>query len=180
MSDRFDILKTPLAGLWDIQRKPIREDRGNLERMFCTSDLAPLLQGRSIRQINRTLTVHCGTARGMHFQNPPHAEMKFVSCLRGEVFDVAVDLRTDSPTRLQWHAEVLSSENYKTLAIPEGFAHDFQTMTDCCEMLYFHTADYQRESEGGLNPVDPVLGIAWPLAISDISSRDSSQLMMKP
>jgi len=163
-----------------IQRKPIQDERGYLERVFCTAALASLLQARSIRQINRTLTLRCGTVRGMHFQNPPCAEMKFVSCLRGEVFDVAVDLRPDSPTRLQWHAEVLSAENCKTLAIPEGFAHGFQTLTDDCEMLYFHTADYRRESEGGLNPLDPALGITWPLAISDISSRDSAQPMLKP
>jgi len=180
LSDRFDIFQTPLDELAVIQRKQIRDERGFLERVFCTNDLATLLQGRSIRQINRTLTVSRGTVRGMHFQNPPHAEMKFVSCLRGEVFDVAVDLRPDSSTRFQWHAEVLSSENHKTLAIPEGFAHGFQTLTDDCEILYFHTADYHRESEGGLNPLDPALRIAWPLAISDISSRDSAQPMLKP
>jgi dTDP-4-dehydrorhamnose 3,5-epimerase len=179
LSDRFEIFETPLQGLCVVQRKPIRDERGYLERMFCASDHATLLQGRSIRQINRTLTVRCGTVRGMHFQNPPHAEMKFVSCLRGEVFDVAVDLRPDSPTRFQWHGEVLSSKNYKTLAIPEGFAHGFQTLSDHCEMLYFHTADYHRESEGGLNPLDPVMGIAWPLGISGISSRDSAQPMLK-
>jgi dTDP-4-dehydrorhamnose 3,5-epimerase len=180
LSDRFDIFETPVDGLSVIQRKPIRDERGFLERVFCANDFASLLQARCIRQINRTLTVICGTVRGMHYQNPPHAEMKFVSCLRGEVFDVAVDLRPDSPTRSQWHAEVLSAENYKTLAIPEGFAHGFQTLTDDCEMLYFHTADYLRESEVGLNPLDPALGIAWPLAISHISARDSAQPMLKP
>ena len=179
LSDRFDIFETPLQGLSVIHRKPIRDERGYLERMFCSTALATLLQGRSIRQINRTLTMRCGTVRGMHFQTPPHAEMKFVSCLRGEVFDVAVDLRPDSPTRFQWHAEVLSSENFKTLAIPEGLAHGFQALTDHCEMLYFHTEDYHRESEGGLNPLDPMLEIAWPLAVSDISSRDSAQPMLK-
>jgi len=179
LSDRFDIFQTPVDGLSVIQRKPIRDARGFLERMFCISDLATLLNARSIRQINRTLTVSRGTVRGMHFQNSPHAEMKFVSCLRGEVFDVAVDLRPNSPTRFQWHAEVLSSENHKTFAIPEGFAHGFQTLTDHCEMLYFHTADYHPESEAGLNPLDPALAIAWPLAISDISSRDSAQPMLK-
>jgi len=179
LSERFDILERPLEGLSVIRRKPIRDERGSLERMFCIADLANLLQGRSIRQINLTQTVRCGTVRGMHFQNPPHAEMKFVSCLRGEVFDVAVDLRPDSPTRFQWHAEILSSKNFKTLAIPEGFAHGFQALTDHCEMLYLHTADYHRESEGGLNPQDPALEIAWPLAISDISSRDKLHPILK-
>ena len=97
------------------------------------------------------MTASRGTVRGMHFQHPPHAETKFVSCLRGEVFDVAVDLRNGSPTFLHWHAEILSADNHRTLVIPEGFAHGFQTLSDDCEMLYFHTAAYNPEAEGGLN-----------------------------
>jgi len=174
MSSRFDILDSPLGGLFTLQRKPHGDARGWLERMFCTTDLGDVLGGRHIVQINRTHTAASGTVRGMHFQNSPHAEMKFVSCLRGEVFDVAVDLRPDSPTRYQWHAEILSADNHKTLAIPEGFAHGFQTLTDDCEMLYFHTAAYQSDAEGGLHPLDPALAIEWPLAITAMSARDSS------
>jgi dTDP-4-dehydrorhamnose 3,5-epimerase len=174
MSARFEITGTPLAGLHVLRRKPLGDHRGCLERMFCAGDLAALLDGRGIVQINRTHTAARGTVRGLHFQNPPHAEMKLVSCLRGEVFDVAVDLRPGSPTRLQWHAEILSAENHKTLAIPEGFAHGFQTLTDDCEMLYLHTAAHHPSAEGGLNPHDPALAIGWPLAVSEISARDNS------
>lgn len=142
--------------------------------MFCSLELAELLGGRSIAQINRTVTTKRGTVRGMHFQNPPHAEMKFVSCLRGEVFDVAVDVRPDSPTRWHWHAELLSPENHKTLVIPEGFAHGFQTLTEDCEMLYLHTAVYHPPAEGGLNAADPALAIEWPLVVSEMSPRDFS------
>jgi dTDP-4-dehydrorhamnose 3,5-epimerase len=109
----------------------------------------------------------------MHFQHPPHAETKLVSCLRGEVFDVAVDLRHNSPTFLRWHAERLSADNHKTLVIPEGFAHGFQTLTDDCEMLYFHTAAYQPGAEGGLNAQDPRLAIEWPLPVVGLSPRDA-------
>lgn len=175
MSERFDILDTPLPGLRILQRKPLRDARGYLERLYCTQELGSVLSGRAIVQINHTLTVRRGTVRGMHYQQPPHAETKFVSCCRGEVFDVAVDLRRDSPTFLRWHAETLSEGNHRTLLIPEGFAHGFQTLTDNCEMLYFHTAAYAPEAERGLNPRDPGLALTWPLPIADMSERDAAQ-----
>ena len=174
MSDRFDILDTPLLGLKLIQRKPIGDGRGYLERLFCADDLKALISGKGIVQINHTLTARHGTVRGLHFQHPPHAETKFVSCLRGEVFDIAVDLRQGSPTFLHWHAEILSAGNHKTLMIPEGFAHGFQTLTEDCEMLYFHTAAYQPGAECGLNAKDPRLNIRWPEAITELSPRDAA------
>lgn len=178
MSKRFDLLDMPLKGLKLIQRKPIRDNRGYLERLFCAEELKSLIPGKDILQINHTLTVKHGTVRGMHFQQPPHAEIKFVSCLRGEVFDVAVDLRRDSPTLLHWHAEVLSADNHKTLMIPEGFAHGFQTLTEDCEMLYFHTAVYQPGAESGLNAKDSRLNIRWPQTITDLSPRDAAHLLV--
>lgn len=178
MSTRFDILDTPLAGLRILQRKPIGDSRGYLERIFCSEELQALAPGKPIAQINHTLTASRGTVRGMHFQRPPHAEIKFVSCLRGEVFDVAVDLRDNSPTFLHWHAEVLSADNHKTLVIPEGFAHGFQTLTDDCEMLYFHTAAYQPGAECGLNAQDPRLAIQWPLPVAGLSPRDTAHPLL--
>jgi dTDP-4-dehydrorhamnose 3,5-epimerase len=174
MNSRFDIIKTPLLGLSVILRHPIGDERGELERLFCLSDLTELIEGRKINQVNRTQTALRGTVRGMHFQQAPHAEMKFVSCLRGEVLDVVVDIREHSLTRYQWHAEILSPNNHKTLVIPEGFAHGFQSLTEDCEMLYFHTECYQPLFECGLNPSDPFLSIDWPLPIRNISARDSS------
>ena len=129
--------------------------------------------GKGIVQINHTLTTGLGAVRGLHFQYPPHADTKIVSCLRGEVFDVAVDLRQGSQTFLQWHAEILSADNYKTMVISEGFAHGFQTLTEDCEMLYFHTAGYQPSAEGALNVRDPRLNIFWPLVVTDLSPRDA-------
>ena len=173
-SSRFDILDTPLDGLKLIQRKPLGDTRGYLERMFCVEELKSIISGDDIVQINHTLTEKRGTVRGLHFQYPPHAETKFVSCLRGEVFDVAVDLRRHSPTLLRWHAEILSASNHKTFAIPEGFAHGFQALTDACEMLYFHTASYRPEAEGGLNVRDSRLAIQWPQAMTELSRRDAA------
>ncbi|MBD3812300.1 MAG: dTDP-4-dehydrorhamnose 3,5-epimerase [Betaproteobacteria bacterium] len=178
MSSRFDILDTPLPGLRLLQRKPIGDSRGYLERLYCAEDLQILASGKNIVQINHTLTASRGTVRGMHFQRPPHAEIKFVSCLRGEVFDVAVDLRHNSPTFLRWHSELLSADNHKTLVIPEGFAHGFQTLTEDCEMLYFHTAAYQPGAEGGLNVQDPRLAIRWPLPVAALSPRDAAHAFL--
>ncbi len=178
MSARFDILATPIAGLHVLQRKPIGDDRGYLERLFCADELQALVPGKRIEQANHTLTASRGTVRGLHFQHPPHAETKFVLCLRGEVFDVAVDLRRGSPTFLHWHAEVLGADNHRTLVIPEGFAHGFQTLTDECEMLYLHTAAYRREAEGGLNAEDPQLAIRWPLPVAGLSPRDAAHPLL--
>ncbi len=178
MSARFERAACPLAGLLLLQRGPLSDDRGYFERMYCTDELTDVLDGRNVVQINHTLTERRGTVRGMHFQHPPVAEAKFVTCLRGRVFDVAVDLRCNLPTFLRWHAEVLSAENHKTLFIPEGFAHGFQTLEDDCEMLYFHTAPYMREAEGGLHPLDPRLAIAWPLPPCALSTRDDSFQMI--
>lgn len=178
MSERFEILSTPLRGVHTIQRKPIGDSRGFLERIFCASELEPLIGGRNIVQINHTLTTKRGTVRGMHFQHPPHAEIKLVSCLRGEVFDVALDLRDGSPTFLKWHAEVLSATNFKSLLIPEGVAHGFQALTEDCEMLYLHTVPFQRGSEAGLHPADQKLGIQWPLEITELSPRDGGHPMV--
>lgn len=179
MNDCFEILATPISGLQILQRRPIRDARGYLERLFCTDELQPVLSRKTIAQVNHTLTVNRGTVRGMHFQHPPHAETKFITCLMGEVFDVAVDLRNNSPTFLHWHAEILNADNHRTLLIPEGFAHGFQTLTDNCEMLYFHTASYQPEAEGGLSVHDPRLGISWPLLVTGLSSRDAGHPLLQ-
>ncbi|BCX12096.1 MAG: dTDP-4-dehydrorhamnose 3,5-epimerase [Thermosynechococcus sp.] len=175
---RFTITATPLAGLMVLERHPRMDARGYLERLFCIDELKTLLAGRTILQINHTFTAQKGTVRGLHFQHPPHAEMKFVHCLRGEVFDVAVDLRKGSPTFLKWHAEVLTPDNHKTLVIPEGFAHGFQTLTDDCEMLYFHTAAYHPNAEAGLHPLDLRLAIHWPLPVAQLSTRDGNHPML--
>jgi dTDP-4-dehydrorhamnose 3,5-epimerase len=178
VSDRFAILATSIDGLHVLQRKPLGDDRGYLERLYCAEELGSLVAGKQIEQVNHTLSASRGTVRGLHFQYPPHGEIKFVHCLRGRVFDVAVDLRHRSPTFLHWHAEILDGGNFRTLVIPAGFAHGFQTLSDDCEMLYFHTAAYARDAEGGLNPRDPRLAISWPLSVAGLSPRDAGHPML--
>ena len=130
---RFTIEHLPLQGLQRVTRQRLGDARGFLARLYCAEELARAGWRQPIAQINHTATAARGTVRGMHFQRPPHAEMKLVSCIRGEAWDVAVDLRADSETFLHWHAERLSAENGHALLIPEGFAHGFQTLSDDVE-----------------------------------------------
>lgn len=173
MSCRFNFHTTELSGLLVIERHPINDQRGYLERMFCSEEFCAMGIDSPIAQINHTLTGPKATVRGMHFQNPPHCETKFVSCLRGKVFDVAVDLRKHSPTFLCWHAEILTEDNHLSLFIPPGFAHGFQTLSEDCEMLYLHTAPHVPSSEGAISPTEPRINISWPMLISTMSEKDA-------
>jgi dTDP-4-dehydrorhamnose 3,5-epimerase len=171
---RFIRQETALAGLLQVQRQRLADARGSLSRLFCADELHDAGWTQPVRQINHTRTLRRGCVRGMHFQRAPHAEAKLVSCLRGAVRDVAVDLRSGSPTFLQWHAATLSAENGWALLIPEGFAHGFQTLTDDVEMLYCHSMPYCASAEGGLHPMDERVAIAWPLPIAELSARDQA------
>ena len=178
MSQHFQVRDTPLFGLRVLERSPIIDDRGFLERLYELKEFDPFIGKTRIAQVNRSSTTRRGTVRGLHYQAPPYAEAKLVICLRGEVFDVAVDVRNGSPTFLHWHGEVLREGGYSTLVIPEGFAHGFQTLSDNCELLYLHTAVHAPSSEGGINPQDPRIAISWPQPISLMSPRDASQAML--
>ena len=177
---RFNFSPTLLHGVMCIQRKPIEDERGFLTRFFCAEEFIAAGVNKPIAQINHTFTHKKGTVRGLHFQHPPHAEIKLVSCLKGKIFDVAIDLRHGSPTFLHWHGEILSAKNYKSLLIPEGYAHGFQTLVNDCELIYLHTANYNSAAESALNATDPKLNIAWPLPISDISERDHNHPTVGP
>jgi dTDP-4-dehydrorhamnose 3,5-epimerase len=161
-----------LTGLLRVERQRREDSRGFFSRLFCQEELAAAGADFPVCQANHTLTRRKGSARGMHFQREPHSDGKFVSCLRGEVFDVAIDLRRGSPTFLGWHAEILSAANQLSLLIPAGFAHGFQALTDDCELLYLHSRPYAAAAEGGVRLRDPSVGIQWPLEFVDISARD--------
>ena len=170
--NRFQIQNTAMPGLTVVTRSKLGDARGFLSRVFCAQELAAAGWHQPVAQINHTFTARAGALRGMHYQQVPHAEMKLVQCLQGEIWDVAVDLRPASPTYLQSHGERLSADNGRALLIPEGFAHGFQTLSPDCVLMYVHSAAYHAESEAGLRFDDPALAIDWPLPISDISERD--------
>ena len=170
----MNLLETPIKCVMVAETARFTDKRGTFTRLFCEHDLASALGGRHIVQVNYSLTRKKGTVRGMHFQYAPHAEMKMVRCLSGRVWDVAVDLRKDSPTFLQWHGVELSTDNDLMMIIPEGCAHGFQVLAADSELLYLHTAFYSPESEGGVRFDDPAIGIDWPQDVTDLSDRDKS------
>jgi len=176
---RFEFISSPIEGLMLVQRKMIEDHRGFLSRFYCADEFRRHDVDMTIAQINHTLTRNKGTVRGLHYQKQPYAEIKLVSCLKGEIFDVAVDLRKGSPTFLHWYGEVLSENNKRSLLIPEGFAHGFQTLSENCELIYLHSAPYVKEAESALNVTDPKIAISWPLEIAELSERDSSHPMIK-
>ena len=149
-------------------------------RLYCEQELGSILGGRRVVQINHSRTATIGAVRGMHYQRPPHAEMKLVRCIRGRVWDVAVDLRRGSPTFLESHGLELTPENGRMLVVPEGCAHGFQALAADSELLYLHTAFFSPEAEGGVSCIDPRLGIDWPLAPVDLSARDRAFMPLAP
>lgn len=168
----MNLLPTKLQGVFIAETNYLSDKRGIFARLFCKQELTLALQGRDIVQVNFSSTESCGAVRGMHFQYPPHSEMKFVRCVKGRIWDVVVDIRADSPTFMQWHAEELSQKNARMIVIPEGCAHGFQTLEPESELLYLHTEYYTPDLEGGLAYNDPLLNILWPLPINEVSLRD--------
>ncbi len=168
------LVETPLAGMFETATVPHRDHRGAFGRLFCREALEPAHQGRPIVQINHSRTTSVGAIRGLHFQHPPKAEAKWVRCLRGRVFDVAVDLRRGSASFLRWHAVELDADRMNAVFIPEGFAHGFQVLKPDSELLYLHSESYSPDHEDGLRFDDPRLAIDWPLPARDISNRDGN------
>lgn len=172
------IKPTPIPGVMVLQAEPVADHRGSFARLFCERELAQVLGGKRVVQINHSRTREKGAVRGMHFQYPPHAEAKIVRCLKGRVYDVALDLRADSPAFLSWYAEELSPAGGRAMLVPEGCAHGFQVLEEDSELLYLHTAFYEQAAEGGVRHDDPLLAIHWPLPVTDISSRDHSHTLL--
>ncbi len=165
---------TDILGLNIITATPNRDERGYFVREFCRQELSIIRPDLVIEQINHSLTRQKGTVRGLHFQYPPHAELKIIRCTKGGIFDVAVDLRKDSPTFLKWHGEILTAENMKMLAVPEGFAHGFQALEDDVEMFYYNTQPYCKEAEGAIRYDEPLAAVKWPLAVTVVSQKDGA------
>ena len=169
----MNILQTQISGLVVVETTRHIDARGSFSRLYCERELSDIVGMRQIVQVNYSRTSAVGAVRGLHFQHEPCAEKKFIRCLKGRVWDVAVDLRANSSTFLKWHAEELSPANARMMVIPEGFAHGFQVLEPESELLYLHTDFYAPKSEDGVRYNDPQLAITWPCPISEISERDS-------
>ena len=168
------IYENNIKGVYILESSFIKDDRGAFTRLFCVDDLKKIIGSRKILQINYSLTHKVGAIRGMHYQNPPYAELKIIRCIRGRVFDVALDLRAGSPTFLQWVSAELTPENCRALVIPEGCAHGFQVLDPDSELLYLHTAFYSSSYESGVRFDEPRARIIWPLDPTDLSVRDQN------
>ena len=170
--------ETALKGSFIISLRPYSDERGWFARTYCKKEFAAIGHDKEWVQLNHSFTAAKGTIRGMHFQHPPFSEIKMVRCIAGAVLDVIVDIRKDSATFLQWFGIELSAANQQMIYIPEGFAHGFQTLESNSELIYHHTEFYQQGVEGGLLYNDPLLNIQWPLAIQNISERDTNHPLL--
>ncbi|MET8285180.1 MULTISPECIES: dTDP-4-dehydrorhamnose 3,5-epimerase family protein [unclassified Streptomyces] len=166
--------RTELDGLVEITRTPREDARGRFARIFDSQDLLTVGWHWSVGHVNFSETSRAGTVRGLHYQVPPSTEAKLVTCVRGEIWDVAVDVRTGSPTFLGWCARTLSGDRLNSMLVPPGFAHGFQAMSDHVSVMYLHSAAYAPQDERGLHAEDERLGVTWPLPVCRLSERDSS------
>ena len=172
--------ETSLSGAYIVEMQPFVDNRGWFSRFYCKNEFTAIDFHGEWLQMNHSYTSKRGSIRGMHFQFPPHQEVKLVRCIRGKVFDVIVDLREDSHTFLKWFGIELSAENKRAIFIPEGVAHGFQTMEEDCELIYCHSNFFAKDGEGGIRYNDSVINISWPLAISEISDRDREYQLLDP
>ena len=152
----------PLGGAFLLEVERREDDRGFFGRSFCAREFAERGLDARVAQCNLSYNARAGTLRGLHYQDAPHAEAKVVTCLRGAIWDVFVDLRPGSPTWGRWHAEVLDGTSLRALYIPEGFAHGFQTLEDGALVHYQMSEFYHPECARGVRWDDPTLAIAWP------------------
>lgn len=171
--------ETPLHGSFLIDLEPKQDERGFFARYFCEQNFSELGLNTRWMQINNSLSAECGTLRGLHFQRPPHSEVKLVRCIQGAIWDVIVDLREDSITYGKWFGETLTAENRTMMYVPKGFAHGFISLEPNSEILYLVSDSYAPSCESTLLWNDAELAIAWPRKPSVVSVKDESGKPLK-
>ncbi|MCB4790683.1 MAG: dTDP-4-dehydrorhamnose 3,5-epimerase [Elusimicrobia bacterium] len=170
-------VETKLEGAYIIELEPIENERGFFARSFCRKEFKEHGLNFPIVQCNISFNKKKGTLRGMHYQKAPYREAKLVSCIKGKVYDVIIDLRPESKTFHKWYAIELSADSSKTTApyrmlyIPKGFAHGFQTLTDNCYMQYFMSEYYSSKHASGVRWDDPAFAIHWPIKKPTVISQ---------
>ena len=167
-------IQTPLEGAYVVELEKREDERGFFARAFCVDEFAEHGLKTEIKQSNLSGSVQKGTTRGLHYQVAPMAEVKFIRCIKGSVFDVLVDMRPESPTYKQWFGLKLSEQNQTAIYIPEGFAHGHQTLEDNSQIMYLTTQVYSPEHERGIRWNDPAIGVEWPLEPTVVSDKDQS------
>jgi dTDP-4-dehydrorhamnose 3,5-epimerase len=167
-------IESSLAGVFIVEPTPVSDERGFFARTYCDEELLAVGLSAALSQSSISFNTRKGTLRGLHFQAPPFEEQKLVRCSSGAIFDVAVDVRSDSPHFKRWVGVELSARNHRALYIPAGFAHGFITLQDDTEVLYMITANYSAAHGRGFRWNDPAFGIEWPLEPAVIAERDAN------
>ncbi len=173
-SPEMKFIETSLSGAYIVEPSPIEDDRGSFARLFCSRTFRDAGLVGQFLQTNHATTQMAGTIRGLHYQIPPHAEVKLLRCTRGEVFDVIVDVRLGSPTFMHWHGQRLTDRDNKMIYVPHGFAHGYQTLTDGAEVSYQSSSEYSPESERRVRFDDPRVGIEWAHDRCEVSRKDAA------
>jgi dTDP-4-dehydrorhamnose 3,5-epimerase len=164
--------ETALKGAFVIDVEPVNDERGKFARTWCQREFEA--QGLKVTWVQNNISLNHkkGTLRGMHYQVPPHEEIKLVRCTAGSIYDVIIDLRPDSPTFGQHVGVILSAENRRALYIPQNFAHGFQTLSDHTEVFYHMSAFYEASAARGFRWDDPTFKIKWPEPLTVIADKD--------
>jgi dTDP-4-dehydrorhamnose 3,5-epimerase len=176
----LQVVARPLPGSLLLQARPRHDERGLFARLFCRDELSRLGIERAVEQANLSSSDRRGTLRGLHYQVGPSAETKVVSCPRGALWDVVLDLRPSSPTYGRHFAAELSGDNHRIMVVPEGCAHGFLTLRDDTSAIYLVSAAYDPVRERGIRWNDPAFAIAWPFAPTVMSQRDASHPDYQP
>ncbi len=166
--------ETRLRGAFIIEPERREDERGFFARSFCQHEFQDHGLNPTVAQCNISFNRRKGTLRGMHYQAKPDLEARLVRCTRGSIYDVIIDLRSDSPTFKEWMGEELTSDNYRLFYVPEGFAHGFLTLEDRTEVFYQMSQFYAPASARGVRWDDPAFGIRWPIPVQVISERDKT------
>lgn len=166
--------ETKLHGAYVVEMQPFTDERGQFARAWCSDEFARRGLVAEFVQANVSVNPRVGTLRGLHWQEPPHAEVKLIRCVRGAIWDVIVDMRPRSPTWGEWFGIELSTDSFKMLYVPEGFAHGFQVLEDETEVNYLVSAPYTPHAARGIRYDDPAIGVRWPLPVTSISKADAS------
>lgn len=170
----MEFIRTEIEGAFLVKPKVFGDARGWFYESWNSAEAERSGLFYDFVQDNHSFSAEKGTLRGLHFQRGAAAQAKLVRCVRGAVFDVAVDLRKNSPSYLKWISAELSAENRLQLLLPRGLAHGFLTLTDNVEFLYKTDNFYAPGSEGSIRWDDPVLGIRWPGKVRVISEKDAA------
>lgn len=170
----MEFISTKLAGVFIVELAPFADERGFYKRLWGADEFAQMGLDTKLNNVGVSYNRERGTVRGMHYQAAPFAETKFVQCMRGEIYDVLLDIRRDSETFGEWISVELSAESNRGIYIPKGLAHGFQTLSEDAEVLYCISEKHNKEAARGVRWNDAKFGIEFPLPISIINERDAS------